>query len=224
VLDDGPRQANRRVAEASRAATVPYIVSWSAERLPQQPVVVPRGGYGIGYLDETPDDRDRRGVLWQRTALAQGNGRPEFGRIHALRQRRAMRKLLCQVCGAPADRNEHGVLWLLNEPPAGSPEAEEQSAEGNPPVCLRCAYMAVRMCPHLRNGYVAVRVKAPRIAGVFGALYRPGGLLPKAVDAITVRYDDPRIRWMVAGQLMMTLHGCTVVDLDAELATTATAR
>jgi hypothetical protein len=49
-------------------------------------------------------------VLWQRTALGWQGGRPEFGRVHPLRQRRAMLRLLFQVCGGPADQMDNGVL------------------------------------------------------------------------------------------------------------------
>lgn len=92
----------------------PYITSWSAEQdLPYR--LVERPGLGIGYTDESFGDRDAHGVLWQRAAVRHGVGRPEFGKVHPLRQRRAMRQLLCQVCAGPADRNYDGVLWLLRD-------------------------------------------------------------------------------------------------------------
>lgn len=88
---------------------VPYIALWSGERLPAPRVVnSPRGG--IGYPDENLLDRDHCGVLWTRVRSCRGVGEPIYEKQHPLRQRKAMRALLCQVCAAPADQNQHGVL------------------------------------------------------------------------------------------------------------------
>ncbi|HEX5404314.1 MAG TPA: hypothetical protein VFX16_18650 [Pseudonocardiaceae bacterium] len=93
-------------------AVVPYVGSWSGEEL-RPSVVVNRPGGGIGYADETLLDRDEWGVLWTRTAGRIGKGRPLFTKPHPVRQRRAMLRLLCQVCAQPADRSTDGLLWLL---------------------------------------------------------------------------------------------------------------
>jgi hypothetical protein len=207
----------------NRVDLVPYIARWSAERTNTSPKVVvrPRGG-GIAFMGEMTGDRDQRGVLWQREPLAQGRGRPEFTKMHGARQRRVMRKLLCQVCAGPADQDERGVLWLLpghRDTWEGWPE---QAAETTPPVCLPCAEASVRLCPRLRRDCAAVRVKNPRLCAVRGIVYSqlPGGPLPRQVGVDTVRFDDPRIRWTMAHHLVRWLHGCTVVDLDEELGTT----
>lgn len=42
-------------------------------------------------------------------------------------------------------------------------------------------------------------------------------------DAI-VEYGDARIQWVVATQLVMALHGCAVVDLEAELVASGVGR
>src|SRR3989442_68826 len=100
------------MSSAQGNVTVPYVATWSEERdLPFE--VVNRDGRGIAYADEISADRDIHGVLWHRTYSRPRRGRPEFGNVHSLRQRRAMRRLLCQVCGGPADRTQDGVLWLL---------------------------------------------------------------------------------------------------------------
>jgi hypothetical protein len=196
-----------------RPDTVPYVTAWSSERA-SNVVVAGAAGSGIGFADELPSDRDEHGVLWRRTPLRQGTGRPEFGKVHALRQRRAMRDLLCQVCGAPADRTEDGVLWLLGEDRADWPGWPERMAATQPPVCLGCARVAVRTCPYLhRVGAVAVRVAAPRVGGVYGALYRPGFPFPVRTDDAIVSYEDPAARWVLAARLVMELDGCTFVDL-----------
>ncbi|MGK5531893.1 hypothetical protein [Streptomyces sp. URMC 129] len=199
-------------------ATVPYITAWSSEqRLNALVIAHPR--VGIGYPDETVADRDAHGVLWTRTDCRPGQGRPEFGRVHPLRQRRAMRKLLCQICAAPADRTDQGVLWLLGDDRTDWPGWPERMAATHPPVCLPCARVAVRACPFLRRNYVAVRVRDSRIAGVHGVRYRPGWPFPEVADGgdgILLPYDHPDIPWVRAAQLIRELRGCTIVDLDTE--------
>lgn len=173
-------------------------------------------GYGVGYADELLGDRDARGVLWQRPAVRHGVGRPEFGKVHPLRQRRAMRQLLCQVCAGPADRNDNGVLWLLRDfrnDWAGWPEG---MACTEPPVCLPCVAVSLRLCPALRRGAAAVRVREFEVAGVRGALHRKGTFAPVAVEDVNLAYDDPDTRWVVASALIRELRGCTFVPL-AEL-------
>ena len=104
---NGPNPAN--------SPTIPYIVSWSAEKPPAKRLTLAPGGRGIAYEDELTHDRDAHGMLWRRSTLRPGQGRPLFGRVHTARQRRTMRQLLCQICGGPADRTDQGVLWLLGD-------------------------------------------------------------------------------------------------------------
>ncbi|MEU7480068.1 hypothetical protein AB0A63_29075 [Lentzea sp. NPDC042327] len=190
----------------------PYITTWSAEQeIPSR--VVERPGYGVGYADELLGDRDSHGVLWQRAAVRHGVGRPEFGKVHPLRQRRAMRKLLCQVCAGPAGQDEDGVLWLLRdyqEDWAGWPEG---MACTEPPVCVPCAALSLRLCPALRRGAVAVRVRSFEVAGIRGALYRKGVFGPVAVEDVNLAYNDPDSRWVVASALIRELRDCTFVPL-----------
>lgn len=197
-----------------RPDVVPYIARWSEER-GERTQVVGRVG-GIAYADEVLQDRDDNGVLWTRIASRPGRGRPEFGQVHGLRQRRAMRRLLCQVCGGAADENADGVLWLLGEDPDRPDDWSENLETTHPPLCLPCALSAVRHCPHLGRGYVALRVRNFRPAGVWGALYRAGFPPPVASEAVGVPFGDPRLRWVRAHQLVMRLDGFTVVDLVAE--------
>ncbi|SDC27287.1 hypothetical protein [Actinokineospora iranica] len=68
---------------------VPYVTTWSGEDWVRFPRVVERrGGMGIGYADEILADRDSKGVLWDRVTGKRGQGRPEFAKVHPLRQRR----------------------------------------------------------------------------------------------------------------------------------------
>jgi hypothetical protein len=198
--------------EALRAYT-PYIASWSEERdVPTS--VIERPGLGIGYADEAVWDRDRHGVLWVRALSRPGLGEPLFAKVHPLRQRQAMRRLLCNVCAKPADRAEEGVLWLLKDHRDDWLDWPEDMAVTEPPVCLPCVRLSSRLCPALRPGAVGVRARYAPVSGVYGTLYRSGGLLPVPMDDITVALDDPRIRWMKVSKLVRELHDCTLVEVD----------
>lgn len=197
---------------------VPYIAAWSNEHLPQPTIVTVADGIAFGDglgTDGHAHGRDSAGVLWTRWALRQGDGKPEFKVVHAPRQKRAMRKLLCQVCGGPSDENEQGRLWLLedNRHVEGWPEEEITT---HPPVCLTCAPLAARLCTHLQDNVVAVRAGRVDIDCVYGDVYaRNEGPFPVVAERQTVvPLDDWRVRWMVGGQLAVTLMDCTVVDLD----------
>ena len=160
---------------------------------------------------------DARGVLWQRPAVRHGVGKPEFGKVHPLRQRRAMRQLLCHVCAEPADQNDDGVLWLLRDYRDDWPGWPEGMACTEPPVCVPCVAVSLRLCPALRRGAVAVRVREFEVAGVRGALYRKGMFGPVAVEDVNLAYNAPDTRWVVASALIRELRGCVLV-LPAQLA------
>lgn len=200
----------------------PYITRWSEEPEPEA-LLIERPGRGIGYLDEALCDRDRRGVLWQRAVSRPGVGEPLFSQVHPLRQRRAMQRLLCNVCGKPADQSDDGVLWLVRDFRDDWPGWPENMGVTEPPVCLPCARVASRLCPALRKGAVALRAGRAPIAGVCGLLYRGGGELgPVPMEKINVAYEDPLVRWVLAGHLLRELHDCTILEVD-ELCRNSTA-
>jgi hypothetical protein len=208
-----PQGFNSAVAELpmiDRGGVVPYAVLWSGEHVEETPVIERRGLVGVSFADESVVDRDR-GVLWERAAWGPGQGRPDFGKLHPLRQRRAMHRLLCQVCAQPADADE-GALWLLAEDQVTARGWPRSVDTAHPPLCPPCALASTRVCPWLRNGYLAARARS-RVCGVFGTRYRIGirGLV--AIDDAFVSFNDPAIRWTVATQLARTLRDCTVVDL-----------
>lgn len=192
------------------ADIAPYVTAWSAEQdLPFRLVERPDGS--IGYVDELLTDRDRQGVLWQQTAVRPRLGRPEFARVHPLRQRRAMELLLCQVCGKPAEQDEAGVLWLLRDHRDDWPSWPEAMASTEPPICLPCVSASRRLCPALRRGSVAVRVRQFPIVGVRGVLYRRGTLVPVAAQAGNFTYDNPAVPRVLTSALIRELQGCTIV-------------
>ncbi|PJE93926.1 hypothetical protein CUT44_31615 [Streptomyces carminius] len=161
------------------------------------------GVEGVGYLDETPYDRDGHGVLWVRQALARGSGRPQFQNVHVLRQRRAVRRMLCQVCGGP---------WLFVLRDVGRP-VEEGERTTAPPVCVPCARVSVRQCPRLREGYAATLVGRPSPWGVAGIVHHPATLEPVGGSLHEVAHEDPAIRWVTAHRLVLELRECAPVDL-----------
>jgi hypothetical protein len=126
-----------------------------------------------------------------------------------------MRLLLCQVCGGPADRNEDGVLWVVGEDQAERASWPDPLPTAHPPVCAECAVRSVGLCPHLRRHHVALRVRQFDVMGVRGALYRPARPNPVKVAAAGITLDDPRIRWIQAGQLIVSLREFTLTSLDA---------
>jgi hypothetical protein len=205
-------QAGVGLAVRGRHGVVPYIVTWSAEEEARRPAEVMQTPYGIGYIGETLFDRDTRGVLWSRTVSKQGMGEPQYGLVHSLRQRRAMRRLLCQVCAGPADQNEMGTLWLLRDHSGDWPNWPEGMGNTHPPLCLRCAHISVKSCPWLRASFVAVRAHST-VAGVHGELYQPGYLLPDFIKSDSIAFDSPLIRWVRARHLIRTLNNCTIVSL-----------
>jgi hypothetical protein len=195
---------------------------WTGEREPAVTIVERRGG-GIGYARENLLDRDEHGVLWSRHSSSPGRGRPEFGRVHTMRQRRAMTRLLCQVCGEPADRDAGGVLWLWKDHRDHWPGWPNGMLVTEPPVCVPCVGLAVRLCPALRHGAVAMRVRRFPVVGVYGTRYRRGSHGPTAVNLANVSYDDPAVRWVQADHLVRELSDCSIVELD-ELAEVASCR
>nr|CEL15905.1 conserved hypothetical protein [Kibdelosporangium sp. MJ126-NF4]CTQ93830.1 conserved hypothetical protein [Kibdelosporangium sp. MJ126-NF4] len=61
-----------------------------------------------------------------------------------------MRRLLCQVCGGPADRTADGVLWLLKDHRGDWVDWPDSMAVSEPPVCVPCVRMSARRYPALR--------------------------------------------------------------------------
>ncbi len=196
---------------ADRRVVAPYITAWSEEQEPPV-LLVERPEGGIAYQDEVMADRDSNEVLWFRTPFRPGHGRPVFGQIHPLRQRRTMRRLLCQVCGGPADCSENGVLWLLKDHREDWPTWPDGMGVTEPPVCVPCVRLSLRLCPALRKGAVLVRAHSFLVSGVHGTLYRSGHRLV-VVGSATVAFEDPTIRWVRAVSLVRELRDCVIIPL-----------
>jgi hypothetical protein len=205
-------------ATPTRPDVVPFVAAWSGEQ-PFTRKIIYSGRGGIAFSDETHEDRDQHGVLWNGRAMAQGTGRPEFGDVHPDRQRVAMEFLLCQVCGKSADRDGDGMLWLVEDHRGDWKDWPNNLLTTHPPICLPCAGKAVEQCPHLIGSNVAVRVRESDVCGVHGRIWSSsafGHPVPTAVKNV-VTYGTSAARWVLAGQLVRSLHGCTIVDLQREV-------
>ena len=201
-----------RAGDLAGRVVAPYVTSWSEESVWDAPVVP--GERGIAYADEHVMDRDGDGVLWARCPSRCGRGRPVFGEVHPLRQRRAMRRLLCQVCAGPADRTEDGVLWLLVDWRHDWPDWPNRMGVVEPPICVPCARLSARMCPTLRRRAVAFRARHYPVAGVYGALYQRQGYAAVFTGPGEACFGDPMIRWIRATRLIRQVDDCTLIEVN----------
>ncbi|PKV88193.1 hypothetical protein [Streptomyces sp. TLI_146] len=194
--------------------TVPWITTWSPEKMTIPPVTLRRDARGshLGYEQETLYDRDTNGVLWVRQGLARGKGDPDFPAVHALRQRRAMLDMLCQVCGG-STLEEHFERQLYIARSLDGLNIQESERTSAPPVCTSCAPEAVVSCPRLKGRYVAAWVTHSIPWGVMGIVHNQWTLERTSQGAEEVAYTDPRIRWTVAVRTVNCLYGCTPVQV-----------
>ncbi|SES27333.1 hypothetical protein [Actinokineospora terrae] len=192
--------------------TVPYITRWSTEATALGQLTRRPSGRGIAYRDEALGDRDKHGVLWARANSAPTVGRPSFGKIHPARQRRAMRRLLCQVCANPADQTPDGVLWLLLDHRDDWPDWPHGMGVTEPPICRPCIDVATQHCPALRRGHIVIRSRQHDISGIQGLQFHPGrtGITPG--EQVLLDYTDPAVVWTLAHNLVRLLGDCTIVD------------
>lgn len=194
---------------------VPWVTAWTGEAIPAQRVREHHGigGRGLGLVDEVPADR-ALDVLWVRMPATRA-GAPDFPTMHALRQRTALFRGLCQVCGGQVGDGTEGPLFMMAA--AGRPIGEGERTMSSP-VHDPCALTAARACPPLRRrGHVAARVSYTVPWGVQGLLYDPGTLeqIPSDRHGLhSVPYTDAAaLRWVLATRYVVTLHGVRPVDL-----------
>ncbi|MFE7114546.1 hypothetical protein ACFU99_03880 [Streptomyces sp. NPDC057654] len=208
---------------------VPYITTRVGEEGEIGSMLRAHPAQGLYYADEEPRDRDRSGALWARRGHNprdnndQPTGEPLYAKVHPSRQQECMYELRCQICCRElASRTPLGYLFLLERPDGGTkPGWPEGELTTHPPLSLPHAKISVERCPPLRRGHIAVRVKLPRLYGIWGLPFTLGqDRKPDLAhdDERPVAYRDPRIRWHLAAQLVRRLRGVTVIDLKAELA------
>jgi hypothetical protein len=193
-----------------KGLTVPYVTCWSGEKLLRVPPLR-RTPDGLAFQDESPYDRDPHGVLRLRMNIARGRGKPQLGDMHALRQRRAMLDLLCQVCSRSCpDLDARRTLFFALRTPI-----REEDRTLAPPVCPPCAIESAEACPKLREGCVLAWVERPESWGVAGDAFDPKTLrwIPSE-DMVYVPYGSPAARWTIGVQVVVSLHGVTPASWD----------
>lgn len=208
----------------SRGCLVPYITAREGEEADSfsslRATFDATGRARLGYWDESPEDRDVRGVLWGRVSQSIGDGglptgEPKWRMLHPARQRETMLRLRCQVCVADA-RTSDGILFLESKKD-GVPTLSTTVRTAQPPVCRRHARIAAKRCPYLAaHGSVMLLAQSAPLYGVVGTphVYSGNGLQVLAGDDAPVPYGDPSLRWFLASQLVRTLPAFTVMDLD----------
>ncbi|MEU1861829.1 hypothetical protein [Streptomyces gardneri] len=156
---------------------------------------------GLVYADERDEDRTVEGVL-----LGEAD-------TETASQRTAMEQLLCRVCSGPPERTGAGVLWLLPLP-TGTPDDRpwdgwpEGVTTTDPPVCLQHAGRSpTRSQAKYRPFYAA----EAEIVGGFGTLHPAPGVLAAPGERM-LRFDDPRMPWMVATHFVRQLRRLTPAD------------
>ncbi|MGW8375381.1 hypothetical protein [Streptomyces sp. ODS28] len=227
--DTGTKALSTARRLSKRPEVVPYVAAREGEYGEREAMLgirIARTGNpaGLRYLNEEPRDR-YRGMLWARRSQNPGHdrmptGRPQFAMVHPSRQRESMDTMLCQVCiAARASHSAQGWLFVLPTAPDLPDSWPEGELTQHPPLCLRCARLAVKLCPALAEGHLTVRVRRPRLWGGVGALYRTGdGWRPElaAEGDIPVAFQDKAAPWLLASQLVRRLCACTPIDLKTE--------
>lgn len=179
-----------------------HVKRWVAIRGEQFPVVE--------YADETPWDRDERQVLWERVANRQ-EGEPRWKEVNSGRQRRCMRKMLCQICGDPIDQSQP-IPWLIHD----NRDLTRLGAAvvNNPPVCLGCMKVAKHQCPRLHtHGWLELRVHQFEWWGYEGNMATEEAILGLAkMKRVVVHQGAPERISIVARQLTMCLTEFQIVD------------
>ncbi|WP_218058202.1 hypothetical protein [Streptomyces sp. Wb2n-11] len=195
-----------------RLLPVPAVALWSYQKVRTPSLRI--GPDGIYH--EGTENRDEEGQLWPQVRGSQ-TGAPQYAVMNPLKQRQAMKRLLCQVGMGPATRTEYGVLWVLPRP-TGSPEDPEYDWDQGvtttePPVCRFHARVSAYQCPRLRTrGHVAVFVREAELVAVEGTYYPPPSIGVRPIKT-ALPIDSPDTRLMVADRLVRRLRATTPVDL-----------
>lgn len=171
---------------------VPWITRWSGE-VDDTPMAVSYDEHGI-YLNyrDGRENREASGVLWKREGIGR-HGEPQYSQVNTYRQRAAMDKRLCQVCGSKI--NERPIRWLLAKQ-AFNPIEEGKAATFSPPTCSSCIPLALELCPYLkREGWMIVKVLEYKPWGVYGEAVHVDPETKQARDlkGIYVPYENPPV-------------------------------
>ena len=144
---------------------VPWITRWTNEVL-REPYTLEmsREGLQTVYKDGKSEDR-MGGTLWQREGLRRG-GEPLWKSVNTYRQRKAMRRCHCQVCGDKIDTRP--ITFLM--PMDGLEYLDENTVLTiQAPTCESCIPLALSLCPHLKKyGYQIIKAIDYSMWGIYG--------------------------------------------------------
>lgn len=174
---------------------VPWVTRWTDEA-PQDPIKLSMdlntNQLWLTYSDGREDREEGTGILWHREGIKRG-GRPEFAQVSAYRQRAAMRKCLCQVCGKKID--ERPIRWLMAKGQLKIEDEQNAAITFSPPTCSECIPLALELCPFLRESEAVIcNVLEYRLWGVYGecVLFRHdegGEPMTKQMQGVYIAYD-----------------------------------
>lgn len=148
---------------------VPWVTGWTGEQV-HAPLTVAKAGQTLtsttlrlGYEDGN-ENRERSGILWMREGVMRG-GEPRLAHVSTYRQRSAMARRLCQVCGEKT--TDDPMRWLV--PRKLLMQRDGETTTPSAPTCATCIPIALALCPHLKvNDWVIGRVVEYQAWGVLG--------------------------------------------------------
>ncbi|MGV9567835.1 hypothetical protein [Streptomyces sp. NPDC003480] len=213
------REKNRSVPALAEPRLVPFITQREGEEAAPNNLFIYRhpSGPRLYYGDEDPRDRPLRGVLWARCGFNPVDGRgmptgkPQWKFMHPYRQMLTMRLLQCQVCTRPA-RTPLGFPFFL---PQGVDPHQSTVVTNQPPVCAKHLRSAAALCPHIEP--VVYLAQSAPLYGVHGTIYSLNASKQVYVMANpdhALAFDHPRLRTVLASQLIRQLTSFRVVALD----------
>ncbi|MFC4005810.1 hypothetical protein ACFOY2_01150 [Nonomuraea purpurea] len=194
---------------------VPYITAYDEEAVPYRLTFArdreATDGWRLSYTDAIPLDW-MFGVLWSRQGLHR-RGQPRWKLVNTLRQRNAMLRLLCQVCGQPAAGPDGRVSWVLADDPGGPATGEGYT--NAPPTCRQCVPEALIACPRLRRGAAVYSVGEAEPYGVIANVMGPdpAGAIVVEPNAVIPLDAFHRLEYALAVQLLVALRDLRPIPL-----------
>jgi hypothetical protein len=201
---------------ASRVISAPapgplYIAPYEGETPCEVTVVFDDMGH-ITIVGERPEHRDVDGILWH-PWHGEPSGPLQWSQHYPDRQRMVMeRPHRCGGCTGEPDRDERGMLWLLNADQLAKKHLTfpRDILTATPAMCRECAERSLRACRVLQAGYITLRVPETELIGVRGTLYSRTS--PPQENQL-VRFDDDAIHRVIARQLLLELRNA---ELDED--------
>jgi hypothetical protein len=148
---------------------VPWVTRWSNEVIgdPVRFKFTP-AGLVLAY-EHGGEEREPSGILWQREGVMRG-GEPEYSQVSTYRQRRAMRKCACQICGQKIDTRP--IRWLMIEALLDFTR-DHNAVTLSAPTCEACIPISLALCPRLKgdraeNRLIIANVLEYELWGVHG--------------------------------------------------------